>query len=165
VFFESAQGALLRSVDGKEYIDYCQSFGPLILGHRDPDVAKIVRDTVETAWSFGTCEPYSVALAEWITSRIPWAEKVRFVCSGTEAVMTALRLARAHTGRNKILKFEGCYHGHTDSLLVKAGSGLAGESVTDSAGVSLAQAAETLTIPLAGQLWSAHSTIGIFKSR
>jgi len=92
-------------------------------------VSSYVREAIETAWSFGACEPYSLELAEWITSRLPFVEKIRFVSSGTEAVMSALRVARAATKRNKILKFEGCYHGHADSLLVKAGSGLAGESL------------------------------------
>src|SRR5256885_11099832 len=134
IFFRSAQGGTLTSVDGREYIDFCQSFGPLILGHRDPDVAAAVRDAIETAWSFGASEPYSLDLAEWITSRLPWVEMLRFVSSGTEAVMSALRVARAATNRNRILKFEGCYHGHSDSLLVKAGSGLAGGAARLSAG-------------------------------
>jgi len=148
IFFRSAQGGTLTSVDGREYIDFCQSFGPLILGHRDADVAEAVREAIETAWSFGACEPYSLELAEWITSRLPWVEMLRFVSSGTEAVMSALRVARAATGRNRILKFEGCYHGHSDPLLVKAGSGLAGESASSSAGVSDNVAAETLVAPL-----------------
>src|SRR5881394_3775834 len=148
VFFRSAQGATLTSVDGRDYIDFCQSFGPLILGHRDADVAAAVREAVETAWSFGACEPYSLELAEWITSRLPWVEMVRFVSSGTEAVMSALRVARAATGRNRILKFEGCYHGHSDPLLVKAGSGLAGESASSSAGVSEQVAGDTLVTSL-----------------
>ena len=148
IFFRSAQGAKLTSVDGRDYIDFCQSFGPLILGHRDPDVAEAVREAVNTAWSFGACEPYSLELAEWITSRLPWVEMLRFVSSGTEAVMSALRVARAATGRNRILKFEGCYHGHSDPLLVKAGSGLAGESASSSAGVSEQVAGDTLVASL-----------------
>ena len=148
VFFRSAQGGTMTSVDGREYIDFCQSFGPLMLGHRDPDVAAAVREAIETAWSFGACEPYSLELAEWITSRLPWVEMLRFVSSGTEAVMSALRVARAATGRNQILKFEGCYHGHSDSLLVKAGSGLAGVAASSSAGVSANVAGETLVAPL-----------------
>src|SRR5215813_11755766 len=148
VFFRSAQGGTMTSVDGREYIDFCQSFGPLILGHRDPDVSEAVREAVETAWSFGACEPYSLELAEWITSRLPWVEMLRFVSSGTEAVMSALRVARAATGRHRILKFEGCYHGHSDPLLVKAGSGLAGESASSSAGVSEQVAGDTLVAPL-----------------
>ena len=148
IFFRSAQGARLTAVDGREYIDFCQSFGPLMLGHRDEDVAAAVREAIETAWSFGACEPYSLELAEWITSRLPWVEMLRFVSSGTEAVMSALRVARAATGRNRILKFEGCYHGHSDPLLVKAGSGLAGESASSSAGVSEQVAGDTLVAPL-----------------
>ena len=148
IFFRTAQGGTMTSVDGREYIDFCQSFGPLILGHRDPDVSEAVREAIETAWSFGACEPYSLELAEWITSRLPWVEMLRFVSSGTEAVMSALRVARAATGRNRILKFEGCYHGHSDSLLVKAGSGLAGVAASSSAGVSSGVAGETLVAPL-----------------
>ena len=148
VFFRSAQGGTMTSVDGREYIDFCQSFGPLMLGHRDPDVAAAVQEAISTAWSFGACEPYSLELAEWITSRLPWVEMLRFVSSGTEAVMSALRVARAATGRDRILKFEGCYHGHSDSLLVKAGSGLAGASASSSAGVSANVAGETLVAAL-----------------
>ena len=148
VFFRSAQGPMLTSVEGYDYIDFCQSFGPLMLGHRDPDVSEVVREAIDTAWSFGACEPYSLELAEWITSRVRWVEMLRFVSSGTEAVMSALRLARAATGRSRVLKFEGCYHGHADSLLVKAGSGLAGESASSSAGVSENVARETLVASL-----------------
>ena len=148
VFFRSAQGATMTSVDGREYIDFCQSFGPLMLGHRDREVSEAVREAIETAWSFGACEPYSLELAEWITSRLPWVEMLRFVSSGTEAVMSALRIARAATARNRVLKFEGCYHGHSDSLLVKAGSGLAGVAASSSAGVSANVASETLVAPL-----------------
>lgn len=148
VFFSKADGAVLTDVEGKEYIDYCLSFGPLILGHRDREVEEVVKETVSLAWSFGACEPYSLELAEFITSEIPWAEKVRFVSSGTEAVMSALRVARAAAGRDKILKFDGCYHGHLDSLLVKSGSGLAGEPSSDSAGISTRQMQDTLVIPL-----------------
>lgn len=148
VFFAKAAGARMWDVNGKDYIDFCQSFGPLILGHRDPDVQAIVEDTVRTAWTFGACEPYSLELAEFITAEIPWAKKIRFVSSGTEAVMSALRIARAATGREKILKFDGCYHGHLDNLLVKAGSGLAGESSSDSAGISASLVENTLVLPL-----------------
>lgn len=148
VFFRRASGSMLESVDGRKYIDYCQSFGPLVLGHRDPEVQEAVAEMIDTAWSFGACEPYSLELAEWITSRLPWVERLRFVSSGTEAVMSALRVARAATGRFQILKFEGCYHGHVDSLLVQAGSGLAGEAASSSAGVSQNVASETLVVPL-----------------
>ncbi|HRK08484.1 MAG TPA: glutamate-1-semialdehyde 2,1-aminomutase [Pseudobdellovibrionaceae bacterium] len=149
MFFKSAQGAHLVSVEGRSYIDFCQSFGPLLLGHRDPEVTEVVRETLDLAWTFGACEPYSLELAEWIVDRVPHVEKLRFVSSGTEAVMSALRVARAATGRSRVLKFDGCYHGHVDSLLMKAGSGLAdGQAATDSAGVSPQLAQETLIAPL-----------------
>lgn len=148
VFFRSGEGAHLTSVDGEQFIDFCQSFGPLILGHRDPDVDAVVRETLDLAWTFGACEPYSLELAEWIHKRIPWAEKLRFVSSGTEAVMSAIRIARAATERKRILKFDGCYHGHGDSLLVKAGSGLAGPVTSSSAGVSAEVAGETIVASL-----------------
>jgi glutamate-1-semialdehyde 2,1-aminomutase len=148
IFFKSAKGAFLTSVDGPSYIDFCQSFGPNLLGHRDPEVQAAVAEAIDVAWTFGACEPYSLELAEWITNRVKVCEKIRFVCSGTEAVMSALRVARAATGRSRILKFEGCYHGHVDSLLVKAGSGLAGVAASDSAGVSAAVAQETIVAPL-----------------
>jgi glutamate-1-semialdehyde 2,1-aminomutase len=149
VFFARGQGPRLFDVEGRPYIDFCLSFGPLVLGHADPDVAEAVRAAVADGWSFGACEPYSLALAEWMTSRLPWVERVRFVSSGTEAVMSALRVARAATGRSKILKFEGCYHGHTDAMLVQAGSGLAdGRAAASSAGVTEGTFADTLVVPL-----------------
>lgn len=148
VFFKQAEGAFLTSVENKKYIDFCQSFGPLILGHRDPEVAEEVHRMVDTAWTFGATEIYSLELAEWITSTLPFMEKLRFVSSGTEAVMSALRVARAATGRSKVLKFEGCYHGHVDNLLVKAGSGLAGAAASSSAGISAEVAALTLVAAL-----------------
>ncbi|TGM28708.1 glutamate-1-semialdehyde 2,1-aminomutase [Leptospira levettii] len=148
VFFSEANGAYLKSVEGKNYIDYCLSFGPLLFGHRHPEIQEVVEDTVRKAWSFGACEPYSLELAEFITERILWVEKIRFVNSGTEAVMSALRVARAATGRNKILKFDGCYHGHLDQLLVKSGSGLAGLSSSDSKGIGPEIIQNTLVLPL-----------------
>jgi len=149
VFFARGNGPHLIDVDGRAYIDFCLSFGPLVLGHADPDVAGAVRNAVGDGWSFGACEPYSLALAEWMTSHLPWVERVRFVSSGTEAVMSALRVARAATGRSKILKFEGCYHGHTDAMLVQAGSGLAaGRAAASSAGVTEGTFADTLVVPL-----------------
>lgn len=148
VFFKSAQGAYLTSVEDKKYIDFCQSFGPLILGHLDEEVKEKVHSMVDTAWTFGAAEIYSLDLAEWITSRVPFVEKLRFTSSGTEAVMSTLRVARAATGRKKILKFEGCYHGHLDALLVKAGSGLAGVAAASSAGITPETALQTLTLPL-----------------
>jgi glutamate-1-semialdehyde 2,1-aminomutase len=147
-FIRSARGAELTDVDGNTYIDFCMSWGPLIFGHQDPETAEAVKEALGRGWSYGTAEPYSLELAELITSSIPWAEKVRFVNSGTEAVMAALRVARAATGRHAILKFDGCYHGHVDSMLVRAGSGLAEMASPDSAGVSESTAAETLVAPL-----------------
>lgn len=148
VFFEKSSGAHLTSVEGKTYIDFCMSFGPLLLGHRDPDVQEQVMAQLHKAWTFGACEPYSLALGEWIQKQLPFVEKLRFVSSGTEAVMSALRVARAATGRKYVLKFDGCYHGHFDPLLVKSGSGLAGIGCSDSAGVSEATASETLVVSL-----------------
>lgn len=148
VFFKKAEGAYLTSVEDKKYIDFCQSFGPLILGHLDAEVKEEVHRMIDTAWTFGATEVYSLELAEWITGTLPFMEKLRFVSSGTEAVMSALRVARAATGRPKILKFEGCYHGHVDSLLVKAGSGLAGTAASSSAGISEDTARQTVVTPL-----------------
>lgn len=148
VFFRSAQGPYLETVDGQRLIDFCMGFGPHILGHRDADVTEAVHRAVDTAWAFGACEPYSLELAEWVVEQVPFVEKIRFVCSGTEAVMSALRVARGVTGRTHVVKFEGCYHGHVDSLLVKAGSGLAGEAAADSSGVPSDFAQTTLVLPL-----------------
>lgn len=148
VFFNKASGAFLWDVDGNKYIDFCQSFGPLILGHRDPEIQAGVEKMISTAWSFGACEPYSLELAEWLQQKIPWLEKLRFVSSGTEATMSAIRVARAATKKNKILKFDGCYHGHVDSLLVEAGSGLAGEASSTSAGIPEAMAKLTVVAKL-----------------
>jgi glutamate-1-semialdehyde 2,1-aminomutase len=147
VFFSSGAGAFLTDVTGRRYIDFCMSFGPLILGHAHPEVAEAAHAAIDDGWSFGACEPYSLALAEWIVAQVPWAERIRFVSSGTEATMSALRVARAATGRPYVLKFEGCYHGHADALLVQAGSGLAGVSAASSAGVGDV-ASSTLVAPL-----------------
>jgi glutamate-1-semialdehyde 2,1-aminomutase len=148
IFIERAEGAMLVDVTGRALIDFCQSFGPLVLGHRDPDVQAAATGALNDGWTYGCAEPYSLELAEWIVARVPWAERVRFVSSGTEAAMSAMRVARAATGRSRFVKFDGCYHGHADSMLVKAGSGLAGLAISSSAGVSEAIAAETLVAPL-----------------
>ncbi|HEX9139000.1 MAG TPA: aminotransferase class III-fold pyridoxal phosphate-dependent enzyme, partial [Steroidobacteraceae bacterium] len=147
-FMTGGRGALLQDVDGREYVDYCMAFGPLILGHAHEAVREVVSEALARGWSLGTAEPYSLELAEFITARIPWVQSIRFVNSGTEAVMSALRVARAATGRSQVLKFEGCYHGHTDSMLVRAGSGLAEAPVADSAGLPPEVARETLVAPL-----------------
>ncbi len=148
VFMTGGQGARLRDVDGREYLDFCMAFGPMILGHGNPAVRESVIEALGRGWSLGTAEPYSLELAEYITSRIPWVENLRFVNSGTEAVMSALRVARAATGRSKILKFEGCYHGHADAMLLRAGSGLADAPLPDSAGLGALAASETIVAPL-----------------
>lgn len=146
-FFTKADGAKITDTDGKEYIDFCMSFGPLILGHQNPKVKKELTNALNNGWSFGACEPYSLELAEFILDKTPF-EQIRFVNSGTEAVMTALRLARGVTKRNKIIKFNGCYHGHTDAMLIKAGSGLAGTSQASSSGVPEGVAQDTLIVEL-----------------
>ncbi|MFA6235780.1 MAG: glutamate-1-semialdehyde 2,1-aminomutase [Bacteriovorax sp.] len=147
-FFERADGAYIYDVDQKQYIDFCMSFGPLILGHKNPEVLQALHEGLERGWSYGACEPYSLALAQFLISKLPHIEQLRFVNSGTEAVMTALRLARGVTGRNKIIKFNGCYHGHVDSMLIKAGSGLAGTAEASSAGVPEGVAQDTLILEL-----------------
>ncbi len=146
-FIKSAKGAYIKDIDGKDYIDFCMSFGPLILGHANSLVKKKLTEALNNGWSFGTCEPYSLQLAELILDKVPF-EQIRFVNSGTEAVMTAIRLARGHTGKSKIIKFNGCYHGHVDSMLIKAGSGLAGTSEASSAGVPKESAKNTLFFEL-----------------
>ncbi|MGA2023284.1 MAG: glutamate-1-semialdehyde 2,1-aminomutase [Steroidobacteraceae bacterium] len=147
-FMTGGAGALLRDVDGRDYVDYCMAFGPLILGHADPQIRAAAEAALARGWSLGTAEPYSLELAELITGRIPWVQSIRFVNSGTEAVMSALRVARGATGRSKILKFEGCYHGHSDSMLLRSGSGLAEAPLPDSAGLAPEVVQETLVAPL-----------------
>lgn len=134
-FIERAEGAYVWDVEGKKYIDYVGSWGPAILGHAHPEVVKAVQDAAVKGLSFGAPTAGEVELAELICERLPSIEKVRLVSSGTEATMSAIRLARGYTGRNTIIKFEGCYHGHADSLLVKAGSGLLTFGNPTSAGV------------------------------
>jgi glutamate-1-semialdehyde 2,1-aminomutase len=154
IYMESGTGARLRDADGHEYLDFCNSWGPLITGHRHPAILSVIRSQLTRALTFGTVCEQEVLLAEYIIDllrrKIPDAriEKIRFTSSGTEAVMSAIRLARGYTGKNKILKFDGCYHGHSDSLLVKAGSGLATLGVPDSAGVPASFTAETIVCPL-----------------
>ncbi len=148
VFMSGGRGARLIDVDGREYLDFCMAFGPMILGHGNAAVREAVEGAMSRGWSLGTAEPYSLELAEFITSRIPWVQMLRFVNSGTEAVMSALRVARGATGRSKILKFEGCYHGHADSMLLKAGSGLADAPLPDSAGLGAMASRETVIAPL-----------------
>ncbi|MBI4446766.1 MAG: glutamate-1-semialdehyde 2,1-aminomutase [Acidobacteria bacterium] len=147
LFIESAQGCRLRDVDGNEYIDYVGSWGPLILGHAHPDVVRAIQQAALRGTSYGAPTPLEVELARKIHHFFPSMERVRLVSSGTEAVMSALRVARAFTGRDKILKFDGCYHGHSDSLLVQSGSGVATLGLPDSAGVPSEFTSHTLSIP------------------
>ena len=148
LFMTGGAGARLTDVDGREYLDFCMAFGPLILGHGNEAVRNAVIEALGRGWSLGTAEPYSLELGEYICSRIPWVQNLRFVNSGTEAVMSALRVARAATGRSKILKFEGCYHGHADAMLLRAGSGLADAPLPDSAGLGAEVVRETVVAPL-----------------
>jgi glutamate-1-semialdehyde 2,1-aminomutase len=147
-FIESAQGVRLKDIDGNEYIDYCLSWGPLLFGHQDAEISDAVKSALSRGWSYGTAERYSLEFAEELVASLPHVDQVRFVSSGTEAVMSALRVARGFTKRDLVLKFDGCYHGHVDSLLVRAGSGLAEMASPDSAGISTQTAAETIVCPL-----------------
>ncbi len=147
-FMTGGDGAFIRDVDDRQILDFCMAFGPLILGHGNKAVRDAAVGAIDRGWSLGTCEPYSLTLAEYITSRIPWVESIRFVNSGTEAVMSALRLARGATGRDLILKFDGCYHGHTDAMLIRSGSGLAEATEPDSAGLNKSTLGGTLVAPL-----------------
>jgi glutamate-1-semialdehyde 2,1-aminomutase len=148
LFIQKGKGSHIWDADGNEFIDYCGSWGPLILGHANDKVVNAVKTTVENGSSFGAPTELENELAELILKNNKYIEKIRFVSSGTEAVMSAIRLARGYTGRNKILKFEGCYHGHSDSLLVKAGSGLVTFGNTSSAGVPESFVNETIVVSL-----------------
>lgn len=146
VFFEKALGAYVWDVDNKRYIDYVQSWGPMVLGHAHPEVINAVIETAKFGLSFGAPTERETTLAEKLCARVPGMDMVRFVNSGTEATMSAIRLARAFTQRDKIVKFEGCYHGHSDSLLIKAGSGALTMGVPSSPGVPAVLADHTITL-------------------
>ncbi|MDJ0711157.1 MAG: glutamate-1-semialdehyde 2,1-aminomutase [Woeseiaceae bacterium] len=146
VFFKSAKGSRFVAEDGREFIDYVGSWGPMILGHAHPDVIDAVIDTARNGLSFGAPCVLETRIAGKICALMPGVEKVRMVSSGTEATMSAIRLARGHTGRDKIIKFEGCYHGHSDSLLIKAGSGALTLGVPSSPGVPAGLAEHTITL-------------------
>ncbi len=147
LFIERGEGAYLYDVDGNRFIDYVLSWGPLILGHAQPRVVKAISEAAARGTSYGAPSPLELELAKLVMHFMPNIEMIRFVNSGTEATMTALRLARAFTKRNKIIKFEGCYHGHADMLLVQAGSGVATLGLPDSPGVPPATVADTLVAP------------------
>lgn len=148
IFAEKGEGCHLIDADGNRYIDFCCSWGPLILGHAHQGVIEKVTQTMSNGMSFGAPTALENELADLILSNHNYIEKIRFVNSGTEAVMSAIRLARGYTGRNKVIKFDGCYHGHVDSLLVQAGSGLATLGTSSSAGVPESFVQETIVIPL-----------------
>ncbi|AOV17962.1 glutamate-1-semialdehyde-2,1-aminomutase [Acidihalobacter aeolianus] len=147
LFIERAEGAYLYATDGRRYVDYVGSWGPMILGHAHPEVIAAVREAAGRGLSFGAPTELETEMAERVCELVPSMDMVRMVNSGTEATMSAIRLARGFTGRDKIVKFEGCYHGHADSLLVKAGSGALTLGVPDSPGVPAALAEHTLTLP------------------
>ena len=144
IFIDSAKGAIIRDIDGNEYIDFVSSWGPLILGHAHPEIVKAIQTTAEKGTSYGAPTLAETEMAELIIGMMPSIEKVRMVNSGTEATMSALRLARGYTGREMVIKFEGCYHGHADSFLIKAGSGAITLGLPDSPGVTKAAAKDTL---------------------
>jgi glutamate-1-semialdehyde 2,1-aminomutase len=146
-FISSARGATITDVDGRTYIDYVGSWGPMILGHADEEVVAAVQEVAARGTSFGAPTELEIELAQEVIDAVPSIEMVRMVSSGTEATMSAIRLARGVTRRTKLVKFEGCYHGHADSLLVKAGSGVATLGLPDSPGVPAALAEDTLTVP------------------
>jgi glutamate-1-semialdehyde 2,1-aminomutase len=147
IYVARGQGARMWTTDGQELVDFCGSWGPLILGHARPEVVEAICQAAALGTSFGVNTPGEVDFAEWLCDAIPSMDMVRLVSSGTEATMTALRLARGFTGRLKIMKFDGCYHGHADYLLVAAGSGLLTGGISSSAGVSPAAVAEVLVPP------------------
>lgn len=148
LFMKKGDGCRVWDEDDNEFIDFCCSWGPLILGHNHPNVYEGIVKTLQNGASFGTPTVKENELAEFILSRNPFIDKIRFTSSGTEAVMSALRMARGFTGRKKVVKFEGCYHGHVDSMLVKAGSGLVTFGTSSSAGVPEEYANETIVLPL-----------------
>jgi glutamate-1-semialdehyde 2,1-aminomutase len=162
VFFARAKGSRVWSADGREFIDYVGSWGPMILGHADPQVIRVVQETAVNGLSFGAPTEIETTVARKLIELVPSIELVRMCSSGTEATMSAIRLARGFTGRNKIVKFEGCYHGHSDSLLVKAGSGMLTLGVPTSPGVPPELAAHTITLSYndAAQVRAAFAEIG-----
>lgn len=147
VAMEKANGAYFWDVDGNQYIDYLAAYGPIITGHAHPHITEAIKTAAENGVLYGTPTKHEVTFAKMLKEAIPSLDKVRFVNSGTEAVMTTIRVARAYTGRTKIIKFAGCYHGHSDLVLVAAGSGPSTLGTPDSAGVPKSIANEVITVP------------------
>jgi len=164
LFIRRGKGSRIWDADGNEFIDFCCSWGPLILGHANPKVVNAIKHAVENGSSFGAPTELENDLAALILNHISFIEKIRFVSSGTEAVMSAIRLARGYTRRAKVLKFEGCYHGHSDSLLVKAGSGLVTFGNSSSAGVPQSFVDETVVVPLNNRA-AVEQAFGTFKNQ
>ncbi|NVL92345.1 MAG: glutamate-1-semialdehyde 2,1-aminomutase [Desulfobacterales bacterium] len=164
LFIERADGCYLWGADGKRYIDYVGSWGPMILGHRPPEVIQAVREALENGTSYGAPTELELNLAKMIVEAVPSIEMLRMVNSGTEATMSAIRLARGFTGRNMIIKFDGCYHGHSDSCLVSAGSGLATFGIPGSPGVPEDLARLTISLPF-NDLEAVEVTVGRFGDR
>jgi len=148
IYFASAKGSRVVDADGNAFVDFCMSWGPLILGHADPDVVEAAAAAARDGLSYGACHEREIELARRVLKAFPEHDMVRLVSSGTEAVMTALRLSRGVTGRDLVVKFEGCYHGHSDGLLVKAGSGLVTFGISSSAGIPAGIASATVVLPL-----------------
>ena len=147
IFIESASGAYLHDVDGNDYVDFIGSWGPMILGHSNPKIIKAIKDQADLGTSYGAPTEAETSIVELIRTVMPSIEKIRMVNSGTEATMSCIRLARGYTGRNKIIKFTGCYHGHVDSLLIKAGSGVSTFGLPDSPGIPEELARHTISVP------------------
>ena len=147
IFIKSASGAYLHDVDGNDYVDFIGSWGPMILGHSNPKIIKAIKDQADLGTSYGAPTEAETSIGELIRTVMPSIEKIRMVNSGTEATMSCIRLARGYTGRNKIIKFTGCYHGHVDSLLIKAGSGVSTFGLPDSPGVPEELARHTISVP------------------
>ena len=147
IFIKSASGAYLHDVDGNDYVDFIGSWGPMILGHSNPKIIKAIKDQADLGTSYGAPTEAETSIGELIRTVMPSIEKIRMVNSGTEATMSCIRLARGYTGRNKIIKFTGCYHGHVDSLLIKAGSGVSTFGLPDSPGIPEELARHTISVP------------------
>ena len=147
IFIKSASGAYLHDVDGNDYVDFIGSWGPMILGHSNPKIIKAIKDQADLGTSYGAPTEAETSIGELIRTAMPSIEKIRMVNSGTEATMSCIRLARGYTGRNKIIKFTGCYHGHVDSLLIKAGSGVSTFGLPDSPGIPEELARHTISVP------------------